>query len=352
MKKKNLQDIQLPLHATIKEALLAIDKGALKIAVVVDQNQKLRGVVTDGDIRRGLLNGLCLEDKIDSIVQTDPFVCSINDSREDILAKVLGKKIYHIPILDSEGRFVGIEDIEALIQSQTKTNRVVLMVGGLGSRLHPLTQDTPKPMLKVGNKPILETIIQNFKNYGFKNIILSVNYKAEQVREYFGDGSSFGVNIEYVYEEKRMGTAGALSLMQEKLQEPFFVMNGDLLTNVNFEHFLHFHTENDSVATMAVREYEQQIPFGVIYQKEGEILSIEEKPTQRYYVNAGIYILNPEVLPLIPKNSFYDMPTLFESLIVANKKPISFPVHEYWLDIGQMHQLQQARKEYFDIFKG
>jgi dTDP-glucose pyrophosphorylase len=349
---KKIQDIQLQPHATIKEALTAIDKGALKIAVVVDEHQKLQGVLTDGDIRRGLLNGLYLDSPITSIIQTNPFVCSVNDSREDILAKVLGRRIYHIPILDKEGRFVGIEDIEALIRSSTKTNRVVLMVGGLGSRLRPLTEDTPKPMLKVGNKPILETIISNFKNYGFVNIILSVNYKAEQVEEYFGDGSGFGVSIEYVYENKRMGTAGALSLMREKLTEPFFVMNGDLLTNVNFEHFLNFHMENKSVATMAVREYEHQVPFGVVNQKDGEILSIVEKPTERYYVNAGIYLLNPEVLEYVPDGVFFDMPTLFEGLIKHHKKPLSFPVHEYWLDIGQMHQLKQARREYFDIFEG
>jgi len=348
---KNLNDIKLHPHATIKEALLAIDKGALKIAVVVDTAQKLIGVLTDGDIRRGLLNGLTLDSCIDSIVQTNPFICSVNDSKKDILAKVLGKKIYHIPILDKDGHFVGIEDIEALIKSSKKSNKVVLMVGGLGSRLRPLTENTPKPMLKVGNKPILETIIQNFKNYGFEHIILSVNYKAQLVKEYFGDGSAFGVTIEYVDEDKRMGTAGALSLMREKFDEPFFVMNGDLLTNVNFEHFLNFHIENTATATMAVREYEHQVPFGVINQKDGEILSIVEKPKQRYYVNAGIYILSPEVLKYIPDGEFFDMPTLFERLIKEQKHPISFPIHEYWLDIGQLHQLEQARAEYFTIFE-
>jgi dTDP-glucose pyrophosphorylase len=348
---KNLNDIKLQTDATIREALIAIDKGALKIAVVVDADGKLVGVLTDGDIRRGLLNGLHLDSPMELIVQKNPFVCSVNDSREDILSKVLGKRIYHIPILDKEGRFVGIEDIEALIKSSVKTNRVVLMVGGLGSRLRPLTENTPKPMLKVGDKPILETIIRNFKSYGFENIILSVNYKAELVKEYFGDGAAFGVNIEYVYEEKRMGTAGALSLMREKFDEPFFVMNGDLLTNVNFEHFLNFHNENATSATMAVREYEHQVPFGVINQNNGEITSIVEKPKQQYYVNAGIYILSPEVLEHIPNDQFYDMPTLFDTLIKEEKKPISFPVHEYWLDIGQIQQLKQAREEYFDVFE-
>ncbi len=348
---KKIDNIKLNLHSTIKDAMKAIDKGAMKIAVVVEDNDRLVGVLTDGDIRRALLNDMGFDTQVESIIQKNPIVCYINDSKEQILAKTLGKKIYHIPVLDTKGRVVGVEDIDALLEREKKTNRVVLMVGGLGSRLRPLTENTPKPMLKVGNKPILETIINNFRNYGFEDIILSVNYKAEVVKNHFGDGSKFGVNIEYVYEDKRMGTAGALSLMRDKLKEPFFVMNGDLLTNVNFEHFLNFHHENSSIATMAVREYEYQVPFGVVNQDGGIITSIAEKPKQRFYVNAGIYILNPDVLEMIPDDNFYDMPTLFEDLIRKEKEPISFPVHEYWLDIGQINELKQARDEYYNIFE-
>ncbi len=348
---KSIDKIRLKSSSTVREAMIAIDDGAMKIAVVVDEDGKLVGILTDGDIRRGLIDGMTLSNSIEKIIQTNPIVCFVNDSKEDILAKSLGKKIYHVPVLDANNRVVGIEDIDTLLASQTKVNKVVLMVGGLGSRLRPLTEETPKPMLKVGNKPILETIINNFKQYGFKDIILSVNYKADIVKEYFGDGKKFGVNIEYIHEEKRMGTAGALSLMRGKFDEPFFVMNGDLLTNVNFEHFLNFHKENGSHATMAVREYEYQVPFGVINQEEGRITSIIEKPMQRFYVNAGIYILNPEVINMIEDNTFYDMPTLFDDLIKSNKAPISFPVHEYWLDIGQMNELKQARDEYASVFE-
>jgi len=348
---KNIEKIKLKPSSTIKEAMVAIDSGAMKIAVVVNDTMHLVGVLTDGDIRRGLLEGMDLNSSIESIMQINPMVCSVNDTKEDILSKTLGKKIYHLPILDKDKRVIGIEDIDSLLKVKERSNRVVLMVGGLGSRLRPLTNKIPKPMIKVGNRPILETIIKNFKRYGFVNIILSVNYKADIVKEYFGDGSAFGVNIEYIHESKRMGTAGALSLMQTQLHEPFFVMNGDLLTNVNFEHFLNFHLEQDSIATMAVREYEYQIPFGVVNQENGEITSIVEKPKQYYYVNAGIYILNPDVLKLIPNDEFYDMPTLFDDLLKMNHKPISFPVHEYWLDIGQVKQLEQARDEYFSVFE-
>jgi dTDP-glucose pyrophosphorylase len=349
---KNIEAFKLLKNSTMREALQAIDKGAMKIAVVVDAENHLEGVLTDGDIRRGLLNGMTLESCIENIVQKNPVVCYINESKEEILSKSLGKKIYHLPVLDLQQRVVGVEDIDALLEKKPKRNSVVLMVGGLGTRLHPLTKELPKPMLKVGNKPILETIINNFKLYGFTEIILSVNYKAEILKEYFGNGKKFGVNITYIHEDKRLGTAGALGLMKELLREPFFVMNGDLLTNVNFEHFLNFHEENSSVATMAVREYESQIPFGVIKQQDGKIEAIVEKPVQRHYVNAGIYVLNPEVLEYINGEEFYDMPTLFEDLIAAKKEPLSFPIHEYWLDIGQMHQLKQAREEYGTIFEG
>jgi len=348
---KNIEKIKLKPSSTIKEAMVAIDSGAMKIAVVVDDAMHLVGVLTDGDIRRGLLEGMDLNSSIELIMQINPMVCSVNDTKEDILSKTLGKKIYHLPILDKDKRVIGIEDIDSLLKVKERSNRVVLMVGGLGSRLRPLTNKIPKPMIKVGNRPILETIIKNFKRYGFVHIILSVNYKADIVKEYFGDGSAFGVHIEYIHESKRMGTAGALSLMKKKLHEPFFVMNGDLLTNVNFEHFLNFHLEQESIATMAVREYEYQIPFGVVNQENGEITSIVEKPKQYYYVNAGIYILHPDVLKLIPEEQFYDMPTLFADLLKMNRKPISFPVHEYWLDIGQVKQLEQARDEYFSVFE-
>jgi dTDP-glucose pyrophosphorylase len=349
---KSIEKVKLTKDSTIKEAMKAIDQGAMKIAIVVAEDGTLIGTLTDGDIRRGLLNGLSMDSCVEPVVHTNPLVAYVNESKEKILAKTLGKKIYHLPVLDKDAKVVGVEDIDTLLSSKEKTNKVVLMVGGLGTRLRPLTHDVPKPMLKVGNRPILETIILNFKEYGFSNIILSVNYKAEIVKEHFGDGSEFGVNIEYVHESQRMGTAGALSLMKDRLQESFFVMNGDLLTNVNFEHFLNFHLENSSSATMAVREYQQQIPFGVVNQDNGEIKSIVEKPKQCYYVNAGIYVLEPEILEYIPQNRFYDMPTLFEDLIKAEKKPISFPIHEYWLDIGQMKELEQARDEYFSVFEG
>jgi dTDP-glucose pyrophosphorylase len=347
---KSYKDILLKSDSTIKEALLLIDSGAMRIALIVDDSEKLIGTLTDGDIRRGLLNNLALSDSIESVIFRTPTICKITDSKEKILEVALAKKIYQIPIVDEDGMLVGIEEVETLLKSDSKTNRVVLMVGGLGTRLRPLTDHTPKPMLKVGDKPILETIILNFKKHGFTNILLSVSYKAEVIESYFGNGSNFGVNIEYIHEEKRMGTAGALSLMRERLNEAFFVMNGDLLTNLNFENMMEYHLKNSSLATMGVREYDFQVPYGVVNVDGKNILSIEEKPTHHFFVSGGVYVLDNQILDLIPNNEYYDMPTLFENVIAKKMKSLSFPIREYWLDIGRLEEFKKANDEYHEVF--
>lgn len=347
---KTYKNVLLQKTSTIKEALQIIDKGAIQIALVIDEDEKFLGTLTDGDIRRGLLDGLTLESNIESIVYKTPTVCNIDDTKEKIIEIALEKKIHQIPLVDNNGKLVGIEEIDELLKPESKTNKVVLMVGGLGTRLRPLTEHTPKPMLKVGNKPILETIINNFKKYGFVNIILCVSYKAKIIEEYFKDGTEFGVNIEYVHENKRMGTAGALSLIRDKLEEDFFVMNGDLLTNINFENMLQYHLQNSSAATMGVREYEFQVPYGVVNIDGANILSIEEKPVHKFFVSGGVYVLSSNVLNFIPDDEFYDMPTLFEKVIEEKMKSISFPIHEYWLDIGRMEEFEKANREYPEVF--
>jgi dTDP-glucose pyrophosphorylase len=347
---KNIDNIKLNINSTIKEALSIIDSGALQIALIVDENDKLLGTLTDGDIRRGLLKGLDLNSFIESIIFRKPTIAKVSDTKEEILSLALSKKLHQIPIVDDKGKIMGLKEIEELIKPKIKTNKVVLMVGGLGTRLRPLTENTPKPMLKVGNKPILQTIVEKFAEYGYVNIVMCVNYKSHVIQDYFGDGKEFGVNIEYVFEEQRMGTAGALSLLREKPSESFFVMNGDLLTNVNFEHLHDYHCSNNAIASMCVREYDFQVPYGVVNINEGKIHSIEEKPIHKFFVSAGIYLLSPEVLEYIPQNQFYDMPTLFEKLISVNKNAISFPLREYWLDIGRIEEYKKANEEYDEVF--
>jgi len=343
---KNIEDITVKESISILEVMKIIDESSKQIAIVIDENNKLLGTISDGDIRRALLKNIPLTESVKEIYFKTPTVASINDSREEIINICKVKKIHQIPIVDSKGNLVGLEILDELISKEKKLNKVVLMVGGLGTRLQPLTENIPKPMLEVGNKPILQTIVEKFAEYGYLNIVMCINYKSHVIKDYFGDGAEFGVNIEYVSEKDRMGTAGALSLLKDKPQEPFFVMNGDLLTNANFEHLHNFHISNNSIGTMCVRDYDFQVPFGVVSIKDTKILSIDEKPMHKFFVNAGIYMFDPEILDYIPKNEFYDMPTLFKKLIDKNKKVISFPLREYWLDVGRIEEYEKANIEY------
>ena len=255
-----------------------------------------------------------------------------------------------MPLVDAEKRLIGLDTLDDLLKPKDKENRVVLMAGGLGMRLRPLTADCPKPMINVGNKPLLETILENFISYGFRRFYVSVNYKADVVKSYFGDGSKWGADICYLHEEKSLGTAGALSLIPEKPQHDLLVMNGDLLTKINFSQLLHFHKEKNAMGTMCVREYDFQVPYGVVQIEKDKMLGISEKPVHRFFVNAGIYVLAPQALDFVPHNTYLDMPSLFENMIAKKNEAVVFPVREYWLDIGQMSDYDRANGEYKDFF--
>ena len=345
-----IKDITVTEETSILDVLKIIDRSSKQIALVVNDSKKLLGTVSDGDIRRALLKNVSLDSPIKNIYYRSPTTAHINDTKETIINICTRKKIHQIPIVDDMGNLVGLEILDELIAKKQRSNQVVLMVGGLGTRLRPLTENTPKPMLHVGGKPILQTIVEKFVSYGFVNIIMCVGYKSNIIQEYFGDGSRFGAHIEYVLEEKRMGTVGALGLLPQKPKEPFFVMNGDLLTNVNFEHLLNYHLENRAKATMCVREYDIQVPYGVVKVEGNRITSIEEKPVQKFFVSACIYMLDPECVDYVPFDEYYDMPTLFEKLIMMNQNTVSFPLREYWLDIGRIEEYEKANEEYHEVF--
>ena len=344
-----IDEIKINQNASIKEALKVIDKGAIKVAVVLSDDGLLLGMLSDGDIRRALLKGMSLDDSIAGIINKHPVVANINDTKERILELANEKKLHQIPII-SNGKLIGIQDIREFLAPKNKPNKVILMVGGLGTRLRPLTNDVPKPMLDVGNKPILHTIVENFAKYGYTDIIMCVNYKSEIIKEYFGNGDKFGVKIEYVLENQRMGTAGALSLLQKRPKDDFFVMNGDLLTNVNFEYLHEYHKDSNALASICIRKYEMQVPYGVVNVRANKVTSIEEKPTQSFFVSAGIYMFSPIVLDFIPKGVFYDMPTLFGELLKQGFAVYPFFIREYWLDIGKMDEYRRANDEYEGVF--
>lgn len=347
---KTVQELMLTKNSTIKQALQLIDDGAVKIAIVVDSEEILVGTLSDGDIRRAILAGISLDDSIENIYNRNPVVVSANESKDEIINLCAAKKVYQIPVVDDKGKVLSVDMLDELLKPEVHLNKVVLMVGGLGVRLRPLTDNTPKPMLHVGGKPILQTIVEKFSAYGYVNIVMCVNYKSHVIQDYFGDGSKFGVNIEYVIEDDRRGTAGALKLISERPTEPFFVMNGDLLTNVNFEHFIEYHQNNEAIASMCVREYDFQVPYGVVNIDKGIIKSIEEKPVHKFFVSAGIYLLQPHCIDYIPDDVMYDMPSLFENLIKMNEKTVSFPLREYWIDIGRLEEYEKANSEYHEVF--
>ncbi len=337
-------------QATIHQTIQIIDSSGLQIALVTDEHQTLLGVVTDGDIRRAILKGLPLSTVISEVMNTQPLTIQHGTSVETILTVIRKNSLQRIPIINAQKQVVNLALLETLIQPEVKQNRIVLMAGGLGTRLKPLTEHFPKPLLKVGSKPVLQTIIENFREQGFIHFYLSVNYKAEMIEAYFKDGSQFDVSIQYLQEKQRLGTAGALSLLPEIPNEPLIVMNGDLLTKVDYRQLLNFHNEHQAAATMCVREYDFQVPYGVVEIEQQRITGIKEKPVQRFFVNAGIYVLNPESLSEIPHEQFFDMPSLFEKLIAQQKNTVVFPIHEYWIDIGQMADYEKANNEFAQNF--
>ena len=348
---KNWKNTIIKGSTAILKAIQVIDAEAMQIALVVDDHGRLLGTITDGDVRRGILKGIALDSPCHGIMNTKPTVAHPNEDQEHILGIMKLMQFRHVPIVDDEGRVVGIETLDELIQAPHRDNCVVLMAGGLGNRLRPLTNDCPKPLIEVGNKPILETILENFIEYGFRRFYISVNYKADMVKDHFKDGSRWGVDIRYIHEDKAMGTAGPIGLLPEKVDQPLLVMNGDLLTKVNFHQLLDFHREHKAQATMCVREYDFQVPYGVVRLDKHRLLQIEEKPVQRFFVNAGIYVLEPKALEHIPRGTYFDMTDLFDKIIAKGLETAAFPIREYGIDIGRMDDLERAKGEYPGIFE-
>jgi dTDP-glucose pyrophosphorylase/predicted transcriptional regulator len=344
------KNVLIQPDTAIIDAIKIIDKGSLQIALVVDASNKLVGTVSDGDVRRAILKGILLDRPVSEIMFTKPTVANCYESRESILATMKAKRLRQIPIVDQSGYVIGLDSWDELLNIQERNNIVVLMAGGLGTRLGELTKDCPKPLLRVGNKPVLETILENCKEYAFKRFYISINYKADMVKEYFGDGSRWGVEIHYLEETDRLGTAGALALLPETPTLPVLVMNADVLTKINFKHLMEFHEEHKSVATMCVREYEFQVPFGVVELDNHRLKNILEKPTHQFFVNAGIYVLNPEAVSIVPKNEYFDMPALFDKLFETQVETAAFPIWEYWLDIGRKADFDQANGDYDEVF--
>jgi dTDP-glucose pyrophosphorylase len=351
---KNWKKVAVSPGTSIRDTIAVIDKNASQIALVVDEEDKLLGTVTDGDIRRGLLKGVGLEEPVKQVYYVSPLTASVDDDPATVIRIMKEQYIKQVPILDDRGRVVSLQTLKELLSRRKHANPVILMAGGLGTRLRPLTDNCPKPLLKIGGKPVLETILEGFIDDGFDTFYISVNYKADMIEAYFGDGSKWGVHIEYLREDKRLGTAGSIGLLPQKPDLPFIVMNGDLLTQVDFNSLLEFHNNNvqlgKAMATMCVREYNLQIPYGVVRQDGSRLVRLDEKPVQRFFVNGGIYVFQPEIMDLIPEGTYFDMTDLFDRMLEEQIKAVVFHIREYWMDIGHKRDFEMADGEYGEIF--
>lgn len=336
----------IPPEMSIREAIGRIDRASTQIALVVDSPGRLLGTLTDGDVRRGLLRGIALEQPVREVMNPNPTVVKEGQGPGFAHHLMHAKKLHHMPIVDAGGVVVGLESVDDLQESPKRDNLVVVMAGGLGTRLRPLTDAVPKPMLRVGGKPILETILGSLIESGFRRFCFTLNYKADVVRDYFGNGSNWGADISYVTERERLGTAGALSLLPDAPTKPILVMNGDLLTGVDFGQVIDFHVAHKAFATVCVREFEFTIPFGVVDLKDYRIESITEKPMHRRFVSAGVYVLEPAAVAMVPRDTLFDMPMLLERLLAEKREVAAFPIIEYWRDIGRVDDLQAAHAEF------
>ncbi|MEJ8674901.1 nucleotidyltransferase family protein [Chromobacterium amazonense] len=348
---KNWQNTLIHPSITLREALQTINDVGCQMVLVIDIERRLLGTLSDGDARRALLRGLTLDDPASEAMYQTPTVAHVHDDRATRLGLMKRQGLHQLPIIDSHGHVVGLEVVDDYLHIPAREEAVVIMAGGLGSRLKELTHATPKPMLNVGSRPILETIVRSFSEQGFRRFYLAVNYKAEQIEAHFGDGSRFDIEIQYLREKKRMGTAGALSLLPTELEQPIVVTNADLLTKADYGAMLEKHLATGADATMAVRKYEMQVPFGVIQEKDGRIFNISEKPVHQFIVSAGMYVLSPHVLKFVPRDQFFDMPMLFETITTQGLFARCHHVDGYWLDIGQPSDFERANHDFHEVFR-
>lgn len=332
----------LPPSATMQEVICNMNMSSLRIVLVVNGNGELEGTVSDGDIRRGLLKGLNLSSPIESVIHRSALVVPPTMGREMVLQLMVANKIQQIPVIDEQKRIMGLHVWDEITMPPARSNRMVIMVGGKGTRLRPYTENCPKPLVMVAGKPMLEHIIERGKLEGFGDFILAIHYLGHMIEDHFGDGSRFGVNIEYLREEMPLGTAGALALLDPRPDEPFLVTNGDVVTDIRYGDLLDFHVCHEASATMAVRAHEWQHPYGVVQTRGVDIVGFEEKPIARSHINAGVYVLSPETLDELTSGNQCDMPTLFERLQAKSRRTVAYLMHELWLDVGRPDDLEKA----------
>ena len=345
MMEKDWKEIVVAPTTPLRDALSVIDRGALRLALVVNAEGILLGTLSDGDVRRALIHGLPLDEPVSQAMNRHPRTVPASTNRDEAFAIMDQHDLLVIPIVDDGGHLAGLFSHKDLLHSIRKDNWVFLMAGGYGTRLRPLTDLCPKPMLKIGDKPLLQTILENYLAAGFHRFYISVHYMAETIKEYFGDGSRWNATIHYIEETNPLGTAGALGLLPTVEEMPLLMMNGDVLTKADFAQLLNFHEENGSDLTMCVREFDFTVPYGVVETAGRSVTKITEKPVHKFFVNAGIYVLSPRVVAEVAGCRKLDMPDLTGKLVAEGRDVSVFPIHEYWLDIGRPDDFARAQQE-------
>lgn len=340
----------LPADAPLRQAVEVIETNKGKIVLVVEDGNRLIGTVTDGDIRRGLLRGCTLDSPASTVMNRRPHVASPREGRGRIFEIMRQHNLRQIPIVGENGRVVDIELINDFLLPEPLHNIVIVMAGGEGKRLRPLTDSVPKPMLSVGGRPILETIVGQFAQEGLCRLFFSVNYRAEVIQSYFGDGTAHNVQIRYIEEPEALGTVGSLRLLPERPTLPFIVINGDVLTKLSYRDMLDFHCETKAQITLCVQHYPVHIPFGVVRLDGEYVMDLQEKPIFDHFIVSGIYALDPSVLDLIPAEGGFDMPQLIDKILRSGGKVAAFPVREYWVDVGRLEDLSRAHQDFSSVF--
>lgn len=338
-------DLLVAPAATVHAALAAITRSGRQVAAVVDGDGRLLGLVTDGDARRALLRGVALEAPVEAAMNRTPVVAPASIGRDEALALMRRRAIRHLPLVDTAGRLVELLWLDALLTPPPLGCPAVIMAGGEGRRLRPLTESTPKPLLSVGGRPLLEILVDRLRAYGITSIVMAVHHKSQMIRDHFGAGDRFGVAIEYVEEPVPLGTIGALTLISPRFGGPFFVLNGDILTKCDFRAMWERHHADNAPLTVAVSLHQVDIPYGEFALQGGRIADVTEKPRKEFPINAGIYLLDPAVIDLIPAGRYFDATDLLRLLLSRNDPVAAYVMREYWLDVGRHDDLSKADRD-------
>jgi dTDP-glucose pyrophosphorylase len=331
--------------ASVREALETITKNSRQAVMVVDADGRLAGIVTDGDIRRGLLRGITVDGRVSDVMNRHPITATAGVTRAEALALMQQRSLRHLPVVDGTGTLVDVMLFEDLLRPVPVPNAAVLMAGGDGRRMRALSEDVPKPLLRVGHKPLLEILIERLRASGVLQFFVTVRHKSEMIEAHFGDGSKLGVRIRYVREEVPLGTAGALARLPETLTDPFFLVNGDVLTKCDFLGMLAFHRRCRADLTVGAVPHTVEVPYGVLRVSGDRLEAVEEKPRLDFLVNGGVYVVEPAVVPLIPRDRAFDATELIRLLKSAGRSVAAFPIRDYWLDVGRDGEWHRANRD-------